>query len=143
MHNIPLIFEKTMQSNLPHEFIGNTDMPIHVLQERFNSLSVDDEEALFNAALICWQKNQSLWAETYLRHASAKGHAQAKIALCKGIQTGDFADSETRLRLFSIQILEAFVSLQPTENQITDLEQSIKNFLTKHTASHLANFYKE
>jgi hypothetical protein len=48
---------------------------------------------------------------------------------------GYFKKPEQQLRLMVIELLEAFVTLEPTESQIVKLEAQLKVYLAKHANS--------
>jgi hypothetical protein len=59
-----------------------------------------------------------------------KDYQNARLSL-KSHQLGFFQNAEQQLRSIAIGLLEAFVTLEPTEKQIVQLEAHLKAYFAK------------
>ena len=90
-----------------------------------------DREAQFELGLHWYTQADYRQAERWLRYAALQDHSAAKKLLAFGIREGNFLDHATHCTDLSIELLERFLTPQPTEQQIEKYQNYLQQLIAK------------
>lgn len=109
-----------------------TDMQVmQSVEKTLKALPNNTGETQFEVAMYYWDHRNPRQAERWLRYASHEGHELARSFLSLGVQLGFFFSISNQLNKFAIEVLEYFITPQPEENQIRNMESVLLKHLTK------------
>lgn len=106
---------------------------MQIIQDSDNNLKTASHagETQFDVAMYYWDHRNPKQAEKWLRYASHEGHELAQGFLKLGIELGFFFTVGSQINSYAIEILEYFISPQPNEIEIKNMEIAILKHLTK------------
>lgn len=99
---------------------------------------IDNTELLYQLGVHWLRANRQELAERWLRYAAIRGHELASSTLQAATKIGITKDTKQRINYLAVEILETFITPEPTEDQISKVEKilaegiNLNNFFDLH-----------
>ena len=88
-----------------------------------------DPEAQYQIGIYWLERKDSLKAERWIRYAARQGHTEAIRLLRAGSCNGFFRDDKHHIISSAIDVLETFITPEPSQADIDTLSQLLEGYL--------------